>query len=142
VVAQVGPSTTIAYGLRANEQAFTTIVANVAVLAATIYSPANPNAAASYQALTNRVGSNLTMQQGAQNIASVDADIANAKTAATNAQTVNDQTKSALTDMLQQVEGVSNDQIGAQILALQNQLQASLSTTARLSQLSLVNYLK
>ena len=141
VVAQVGPSTTIAYGLRANEQAFTTIVANVAVLASTTYSPANPNAAASYAALTRRVGGNLSLQQGAQNIVDVDADIANAKTAATNAQTVNDQTKGALTDMLQQVEGVSNDQIGAQILALQNQLQASLSTTARLSQLSLVNYL-
>ena len=44
--------------------------------------------------------------------------------------------------MLQHIEGVSTDQIGAQILALQTSLQASLSTTARLSQLSLVNYLK
>jgi flagellar hook-associated protein 3 FlgL len=142
VIAQVGPSTNIAYGARASEQAFSTLVANVAVLAATSYSPANPNAAASYAALTTRVGGNLSLQQGAQNISDVEADIANAKTAATNAQNVNTQTKSSLTDMLQQVEGVSTDQIGAQILALQNQLQASLSTTARLSQLSLVNYLK
>jgi hypothetical protein len=43
--------------------------------------------------------------------------------------------------MLQSVEGVSTDQIGAQILALQNSLQASLSTTARLSSLTLVTYL-
>jgi flagellar hook-associated protein 3 FlgL len=140
-IAQVGPSTTIAYGLRANEQAFSTLVANVAVLAATSYAPGNANAAASYAALTGRVSGNLGQQQGAQNIGDIDADIANAQVAAKNAQAVNQQTKSALTDMLQKIEGVSADQIGAQILALQTSLQASLSTTARLSQLSLVNYL-
>ena len=140
-IAQVGPTTTISYGLRANEQAFSTLVANVAVLAATSYAPANPNGAASYAALTSRVSSNLSIQQGAQNISDVDADIANAQVTAKNAQTVNQQTKSTLTDFLQKIEGVSTTQIGAQILSLQTNLQASLSTTARLSQLSLVNYL-
>ena len=139
--AQVGPTTSISYGLRANEQAFSTLVANVAVLAATSYAPANPNGAASYAALTSRVSSNLSIQQGAQNISDVDADIANAQVTAKNAQTVNQQTKSTLTDFLQKIEGVSTTQIGAQILSLQTNLQASLSTTARLSQLSLVNYL-
>jgi flagellin-like hook-associated protein FlgL len=140
-IAQVGPTTSVAYGLRANEQAFSTLVANVGVLAATTYTPANTNAAASYTALTQRVGSNLAIQQGAQNISDVDADIANAQVVANNAQSVNQQTQSTLTDMLQGIEGVSTNQIGAQILALQNNLQASLSTTARLAQLSLVNYL-
>jgi hypothetical protein len=140
-LAQVGPSTTVSYGMRADEQAFTTIVASIAVLAAASYSTANPNAAASYSALTSRVASNLSIQQGAQNISDVDADIANAQVTAKNAQSVNNQTRSTLTNMLQQVEGVSADQIGTEILALQNSLQASLSTTARLSQLSLVNYL-
>jgi flagellin-like hook-associated protein FlgL len=140
-VAQVGQTTNIAYGLRANEQAFSTIVANVAVLAATTYSPTNTNAAASYSALTTRVGSNLSIQQGAQNISDVDADIANAQAIAKNAQAVNQQTQTTLTDMLQGIEGVSSAQIGTQILALQNTLQASLSTTVRLSSLSLVNYL-
>ena len=42
--AQVGPSMTIAYGMRANEQAISTLVANVAVLAATTYSASDPNA--------------------------------------------------------------------------------------------------
>jgi flagellar hook-associated protein 3 FlgL len=140
-VAQVGPSTTIAFGLRADEPALNNLVANVAVIAATTYSPANPNASASYSALTSRVGTNLAFKQGTQNISNIDADIANAQATAKDAQSVNDQTKTTLTDMLQSIEGVSTDQIGAQILALQNSLQASLSTTARLSQLSLVNYL-
>ncbi len=44
--AQVGPTTTVDYGMRANEQALTTLVANVAVLAATTYSATDPNAQA------------------------------------------------------------------------------------------------
>jgi flagellin-like hook-associated protein FlgL len=140
-VAQVGQSTTISYGMRASEQAFSTLVANVGALAATSYSPGNANAAASYSALTRRVVGNLDTQQGAQNISDVEAEIANAQVTAKNAQDVNTQTRSTLTEMLQKIEGVSSADIGAQILSLQNSLQASLSTTVRLSQLSLVNYL-
>jgi hypothetical protein len=43
--------------------------------------------------------------------------------------------------MLQSIEGVNQDQIGEQILTLQNSLSASLSVTARLAQVSLINYL-
>ena len=60
---------------------------------------------------------------------------------AKNAQGVNQQTQSTLTDMLQGINGVSQTQIGAQILSLQNALQASYSTSVRLAGLSLVNYL-
>ena len=45
------PTISIAYGMRANEQAITTLVANVAVLAAATYSASDPNAQTSYQAL-------------------------------------------------------------------------------------------
>jgi flagellin-like hook-associated protein FlgL len=140
--AQIGPTATINYGLRANEQAFSTVAANIAVLAAATFSSTNPNGAASYAALINRSATNLALQQGAQNIGDIDADISNAQSAVKNAQSVNDQTKNTLTDMLQSIEGVNDDQIGTEILAIQNSLQASLSTTARLSQLSLVDYLK
>ena len=43
--------------------------------------------------------------------------------------------------MLQDFEGVNQNQIGEQILTLQNSLSASMSVTARLAQLSLVNFL-
>ena len=43
--------------------------------------------------------------------------------------------------MLQNIDGVNQNQIGEQILTLQNSLSASMSVTARLAQLSLVNYL-
>ncbi len=139
--AQVGPTTTIAYGMRANEQALTTLVQNVAVLAATTYSASDPNAQANYQALSQDVAANLNGQPGTQSISDIEADLANAQTTVSNAGTLNTQTQTTLQDMLQNIDGVNQNQIGEEILTLQNSLSASMSVTARLTQLSLVNYL-
>jgi len=131
----------IAYGMRANEQAISSLVANVAVLAATTYSASNPNAQASYQALSQKVAGNLSTQSGVQSISDIEADLANAQTTVSDATNLNTQTTTTLSGMLQGIDGVNQDQIGEQILNLQNSLSASLSVTARLAQLSLVNYL-
>jgi hypothetical protein len=139
--AQVGPSTTIAYGMQANEQAISSLVANVAVLAATTYSPSNPNAQLSYQALSQKVAANLSSPSGTQSISDIESDLANAQATITNATSVNTQTQTTLQGMLQNIEGINQTQIGEQILTLQNSLSASLSVTARLAQMSLVNYL-
>jgi flagellar hook-associated protein 3 FlgL len=140
-LAQVGPSTTVAYGMRANEQAITSLVANVAVLAAASYSPSDPNAQTSYQALSQEVAANLDGQPGTQTISDIAGDLVNAQTSMSNATGLNTQTQTTLTDMMQSIDGVNQNQIGEQILTLQNSLSASLSVTARLAQLSLVNYL-
>jgi flagellar hook-associated protein 3 FlgL len=139
--AQVGPGTTIAYGMRASEQAISTLVANVAALAATTYAPGNANAQASYDALSQKVTANLDPQSGVQQISDMEADLASAQTTMSNAGTLNTQTQSTLTDMMQNIDGVNQSQIGEQILTIQNSLSASLSVTARLAQLSLVNFL-
>jgi flagellin-like hook-associated protein FlgL len=139
--AQVGPNISVAYGLRANEQAISTLVGNVAALAAATYSASNPNAQASYQALCQKVTANLDGQPGTQKVTDIEASLANVQTAIANAGTLNTQTKTTLQNMLQGIEGVDQNQIGEQILTLQNNLSASLSVTARLAQISLVNYL-
>jgi flagellar hook-associated protein 3 FlgL len=139
--AEVGPSTTVSYGMRANEPALSSTVENVAVLAAVSYSPTDPNAAAAYAALTQRIGTALSGPPGTQTVSDIEADLANAQTTINTAKTNNQQTQSTLSDMLQQIEGVSDAQLGAQILQVQNSLQASMATVARLAQLSLVNYL-
>jgi flagellar hook-associated protein 3 FlgL len=139
--AQVGPSMTVAYGMRATEPAIRSLLANVAALAATTYSASNPNAQASYEALSQSVVSNLDGQPGTQTIADMQADIANAQATVTNATTVNTQTQNTLQDMLQGIEGINQNQIGENLLTLQNNLSASMAVTARLAQLSLVTYL-
>jgi flagellar hook-associated protein 3 FlgL len=139
--AQIGPGLTVDYGMRADEQALSNLVKNVAVLAATTYSTSNPNAKASYQALTAKVYTNLTPSSGSQSIDDMQSDLADAQKKVSNATTLNTQTQTTLSDILNNVDGINQTQIGEQILTLQNSLSASMSVTARLAQLSLVNYL-
>ena len=139
--ARIDPSTTISYGTRANEQGIRWIVQNVAALAATTYSVSDPNASASYTALNQRVFTALGVPAGVQNIADIESSLANAQTAMVSTKSQHQQTVNMLTTMQQSIEGVDTTEIGTQILSLQTRLSASLSTTARLSSLNLLNYL-
>ena len=134
-------SITVNYGARANEQAIRSLVKNVAVMAATTYSSGDPAAADRDAALGQRIGSELDGPAGSQSITEIEADLAGAQKTTAAATDRHQQTKNALDDMLQQIEGVSNDDVAAQILTLQTRLQASLQTTSLLSKLSLVNYI-
>src|SRR5262249_50870321 len=139
--AAIDPSLKVSFGMRANEQALRTAVQNVAIFAAMSFNTTDPNASAQYAAVTQRVGANLDSPQGAQKIPDIEAEIASAQTSMQSAQDRHKQTSAVLTDFLQSIEGVSNDQVAAQLLTLQTQLQASLQTTALLSKLSLVNFI-
>jgi len=139
--ARIDPTTTVSYGTRASEQGIRWIVQNIAALAATSYSTSDPNASASYAALNQRVYAALGVPAGVQSIADIESSLASAQTAMVSTQSQHRQTANILTTMQQSIEGVDTTQIGAQILSLQTSLSASLSTTARLSQLNLLNYL-
>jgi len=132
---------TVNYGLRANEDALRAAVQNFAVFAAASFSPSDPNASDNYRALSLRVATALDGAQGQQKVPDISAEIAAAQTSFDAAKTRHAQTSNMLTDLLQNIEGVSQEQVGAQILSLQTSLQASLQTTAMLSKLSLVNFL-
>lgn len=140
-VARVDPGMTVSFGLRANEDALRTVVKNAAVFAATSFSATDPNASKQYGALASRLAVNLSAPQGAQSLASITTEIANAQVMANDAKDRHKQSSATLTDLLQSIENVTPDQIGVQLLALQTSLQASLQTTATLSKLSLVNYI-
>jgi flagellar hook-associated protein 3 FlgL len=140
-VARIDPTMTVSYGARANEQGIRWIVQNVAALAAVSYSSSGPNASASYAALNQRVYSALAVPAGVQKIDDIEASLASAQTAMSSAKSQHQQTSNTLSNMLQSIEGVNTTEVGAQILALQTSLSASLSTTARLAQLNLLSYL-
>jgi len=139
--ARIDSSTTISYGTQANEQGIRLIVQHVATLAATTYSATDPNAAASYLALNSRIYNGLAASPGTQNITDIEASLTNSQSAIQTAQSQHQQTSAMLSNMLQSIQGVNQTEVGAQILALQTRLSASLSATARLSQLTLVTYL-
>ncbi len=94
-----------------------------------------------YQALNSRIYSRLAASSGSQNITDIEASLANAQTSIQTAQDQHQQTSAMLDNMLQSIQGVDQTQVGAELLALQTRLSASLSATARMSQLNLVTYL-
>jgi hypothetical protein len=140
-VARVDQSLTVSYGVRGNEEAIRATVQNIAAFAAITFSPSDPDAADRYAALTTRVAPALDGPPGQQKLSTIQAELAGAQTTLSSAQDRQKQTTSTLQDLLQSVDGISDEEVSAQILALQTRLQASLQTTAMLSQISLVDYL-
>jgi len=139
--ARVDDSITVSYGLRANEQGIRWLVQHVATLAAVTYSQSNPNADDSNAALNERLLQALGVPAGVQKIENIQADLAGAQVTVNATKERHAQTKNSLEDFLQQIEGVPQEEVAAQIVALQTRLQAAYQTTAMLYQTSLVNFL-
>jgi flagellin-like hook-associated protein FlgL len=137
---RIDPALVVSYGTRADEEGIRSIVRNVAMLAA-VQLGSGPNATAFNDALSTRVVTGLSGSPGTQSVVDIEADLAGAQTSMQTMKTRHQQTSATLTNMLQQLNGVSNEEVGALILALQTQMQASMQTTAMLLQTSLVNYL-
>lgn len=140
-VAKVDDALSVAYGARANEQAIRSTIANIAVYAASTFSPANPNDGDRFAALTQRVGAGLDPQNGQQKIQDIEAELAFAQATMKDAKDRQQQSQNMLQTMLDGIEQAPQEQVAAQILALQTRFQASLQTTALLYKLSIVDYI-
>jgi hypothetical protein len=92
-------------------------------------------------ALSSRTVTNLTPQAGQQTFQDIQTDLANAQSTMKDATARQTQTQTALQNMVDQTEGISQNQVASEILALQTSLQASYQTTAMLAQLSLTKFL-
>jgi flagellar hook-associated protein 3 FlgL len=138
---RVDPAISVSYGLRANEEGIRWVVQNIAALAAMTFSQSDPNASARSAALNQRVAPALDVPAGKQKVQDIETELAGAQTTLATATDRHRQTKSTLEDMLNQIEGVSNEEVATKIMTLQTRLQASLQTTALLYQTSLVHYL-
>jgi hypothetical protein len=140
-VARIDQSITVQYGARANEQALRYQLQNVAVYSAVTTNASNPNSKAQVNALQQRIAANLAPQTGQQSIQDMQAEFAgaqNAIKASTDRQT---QLKGMAQTMLDQIEGINQDEVATKILALQTSLQASYQTTSMLYQTTLTKFL-
>jgi flagellar hook-associated protein 3 FlgL len=127
--------------VRGNEQGLRTIVQNLATLAAVSISSSNPNAGDLSTALSTRLTSKLSGTPGVQTVADIETDLAGAQVSIKAAKDRHQQQNATLSDYLQQIEGVSNEDVGAQILTLQTRLQASMQVTSMMYKTSLVNFM-
>ncbi len=139
--AQIDPSLTVSFGSRANEDGIRSVVQNIATLAAVTVSPGASNRDKVSSALNQRLNTNLIGSPGSQTLDTIQVDLGTAQAAMNDAKTRHQQASSQIAGYLDQVTGVSNETVSAEILALQNRMQASMQTTAMLFQTSLLNYL-
>ncbi|MBI1204660.1 MAG: flagellar biosynthesis protein FlgL [Rhodopseudomonas sp.] len=140
--AQVDTSLSVNYGMRANETALRSVIQSTATLAAVTISASNTNATDLSLALNQRLTDKMNGAPGDQMISTIQTDLSNAQVTISAAKTRHQQQTSTANDLLQQITGVSNEEVGAEILTLQTRLQASMQVTSMMYQTSLVNYIK
>jgi flagellin-like hook-associated protein FlgL len=115
-------------------------VQSAAVLAAVSYSSSDPNAEASYAALTTRTSSALSFT-GTQSVEDVVTDLG-LKSATLDTSKTNLQTQiSTSQTLLDNTQNADTYEVATKLTSLVTQLQASYQVTSALSKLSLANYL-
>jgi flagellar hook-associated protein 3 FlgL len=139
---RVDNSQTVQFGAQANESAIRNALQQIAVYAAVVVNPpGSSNAGAQASALSQRIAANLTPQPGQQAVSDIQTEFATAQSTMKDVQARQTQSQTALQNLISGTEGISQDQVASEILALQTSLQASYETTSMLAHLSLVNFL-
>ncbi|GGH26569.1 hypothetical protein GCM10007036_34460 [Alsobacter metallidurans] len=147
--ARVDEDQTVGLGMEASEPAFQNLLAQLGVFAAESFSTTVATDGDRYAALKTRVSDQIRnpvvpaspIAGKAYTIQSAHTDLALGQVAVKEAKQRNTDTQAQLENALSSVEDVTTESVAAQLLAVQNQLQASYQTTSMLSKLSLVNYL-
>lgn len=156
VTARVDSNLTVGYGVRANEPAYSQLVRSLAVMTVAEFNPQAGTAAdtsadpqknlemekARYSALASRVDGVLSFGLGGQKPTDIHTEIAVAGNVATAAASRQTNSKTTMQVMLNDVEGINKEELTAQILTLQNRMDASYTTSVILNDLSLLKYMK
>ncbi len=139
---QAGANRSIAIGARANEEPLKAVLAGIAAMAASGFSDGTSNLdLARFRATADRVQTLVVPPEGTASVADIVGEFGVAAASLSDAKSQAQSTKSALQTSLDGIETVSTEQVAAELLTLQTQLQASYQVTASLSKLSLVNYI-
>jgi flagellar hook-associated protein 3 FlgL len=140
-IARVDDEISAAYGMRANEDGIRQVVQHVALFGSMAFSDTDPEARDRYFALVGRIGHALDQPDGVSHVEAIQTDIAGAKLLADGAQQRIDDKKAVLQGILDDIENTMPEEVGAMLLALNTRMQASLQTTAMLSQFTLLNFI-
>jgi flagellin-like hook-associated protein FlgL len=127
-------------GARANEDAISTFLAQLGVLADARFQN-TPVDRERYQNLTGRIRDNLSPPYGQPRLEELATDLGGAMATLQGAKDRHRVAANMLQDTLDKVEQASTEETAAIMLNLQTRMQASYQTTSILARLSIVNYL-
>jgi hypothetical protein len=137
---RVDTTQVVGTGARANEDAISTFLAQLGVLADARFQN-TPVDRERYQSLTGRIRDNLSPPYGQPRLEELVTDLGAATATLQGAKDRHRVAANMLQDTLDKVEQASTEETAAIMLNLQTRMQASYQTTSMLSRLSLVNYL-
>ena len=140
-IARVDDSISIAYGVRANEDAFRDVLKSLAALTVETFSPGDDNASNRYNEIRLRASEALSFPSGNQAVADIITELTVAKTVAGRAVERHRASDAFIRGIIGEAENADIYEVSAQILSLQNRIAASLAVTASLSQLTILNFL-
>lgn len=140
-IARIDETITVSYGARANEDGMRQVVMTTAVFASMSFTANDPDGRDRYFALAQRVGAELDGELGLKRIEGVQTDLAGAQLSANASSERLTEKKAALQGVLDEIENVQPEEVGAKLLAMTTRLQATLQTTAMLSQFNLLNFI-
>ncbi len=132
----------VAYGARANEDALRTTLRELAVFSAQTFDVDDPNSVARYTEVAGRTRANLDDTSGGNLPRSISLEIGTASSLMEATKERHVATRAIYSDILNQTDGISQEEVATRLLNLQTRLEASYSVTALLRDLSLVNFLR
>lgn len=144
VTARVGEGTTVGYGVQANEAGFINLIQTLAAVAVQDFPDSDPTSEKRYSSMMSRNAARLADTKDNQpgSLAAITVELGLAQSTAGAIAERHTAHSAQLGNMLEQIEAAPTETIAMEILALKTRLEASYQTTALLSQLSLVNYMR
>lgn len=144
ITARVGEGATVAYGVEAHERGLVNLVRALGTMAIQSFPKTDATSTDRYNAMTARNNKMLAddAQTNTGSIEMIAVELGLAKATTGTVAERHTAHKAQLNNMLQDIEEAPTEVVAMEILALKTRLEASYQTTAMLSQLALVNYLK
>ncbi|MEO0498003.1 MAG: hypothetical protein AAF141_11670 [Pseudomonadota bacterium] len=140
-VARVDREKTVAYGMRANEDPFAWMMAQLSAFVLEDMSGGAVEDISRHTAFAEMVNRNMSDRPGTPLMQSVHMEITAANLQAQRASERHELTTKQYKNLVSGIEDASQEETAISILRLQTQMEASYTVTSRLSQLSLVNFL-
>ena len=144
IQARVDDSQTVSYGAQANEAGTLGLIRSLAVLSIQTFDVSDPSTKGRFDAVGTRNVANTSAAHNSDqgSIEMLGIELNNAKVQIGDIKSRHTDYNTQLQGMLAGIEKSSDEEVAVEITALQTRLQATYQTTALISQLSLVNYIK
>ncbi|MDP1730996.1 MAG: hypothetical protein Q8L54_07435, partial [Devosia sp.] len=143
VTAKIDDNTTVRYGVQANENGIVNLVRALAAMAVETYPAADSSSSGRFDGMADRQMSRLSEahnnEAGSIEVIAIELTLGKTRMGTVSERLTTGDAQ--LRTMLEEIEGVSKEEVAMEMLALQTRLEASYRVTALVANLSLVNYL-